>query len=921
MKNLQKTVEKRRQSSGSAIKHDMKRQKKTEFASGKYESLDYEFMETEHLRHMDAGLKGNKLLLESHTRIVYWILVILIGICMGVVAYLMTLILSEIMHWKYNTIQEFMSKGETNNAYGFHIGVIIFFISFASLMANLSPVSAGSGIPVVKAYLNGNYIKGMLRWETFLAKFFGCMSCVTAGMPAGREGPMVHLGAIVSAFLARGESRLFPTGFECFHFNTFDNAKDMRDFVSIGAAAGVAAAFNAPVGGVLFSLEEVSSFWTGKHMFAVFIGAAVASTTLNMIRTAQHGGKTADEGLILFGQSGEFEEFSFTDFHYWELLIFAAIGVMGGILGGIFCFCNKKLTVKRKAFYASMEAKYATTKDGNTARFSPARLKCILTIMESALTLFVVGTIFFWLPLGFDCRATSEVADAHILAESTIHGLQPIRHNCEGDAHHPVADGIADGIADDHRLLSGAGGVPPYFNDMATLIFNPQESVAKQLFSRSTAGFFRIKTLATFAAVYFPCACYCYGLFVPAGLFVPSLISGAAIGRLIGEVLVQFVTDKVDPGMYALIGAGAVLAGITRMTISLAVILVELTNDINFLLPILITLVFAKSTGDFLAESIYDIHIELSGVPFLEPNPPDDMNFRVCQDAMKPNPICFNRIEELSVLKSTLESCSHNAFPIVDPGRTGHGRHLVGIATREMLQMLVDQTDVHKSSGTPSVAAATDAAMEAADAAARTLHFGKPRFDANQPTQGSIGSSSAVVSTGVSEAPPSAAAARSPRRPSVMAIFKSSSSNFENLDGSAPPSSTRSGSPKSPAIKRSDTGSASVRRNLKDAVDLDNSIDPSPFVVQEALPLSRAYRLFTKMGLRHLVVVGMDHSVAGIMTRKDFAFGHDTPLREITENISVRYVRDTALRNAQANVFKRVNSSRYSSPRPRATSF
>jgi H+/Cl- antiporter ClcA len=862
-RHLRKMVTKRKMSFTTRTRRGEAREKEKEIADKKFESFDYDFMETTHLRHMHAGLTGSVILFDKHTEVVRWFLVILIGIILGVVAYVMTLMLQHIMDWKFKVIQDLVSKGDMEGAYGFHIAVVVLCMGFASLMANFSPVSAGSGIPVVKAYLNGNNIKGICNWETFIAKFFGVMACVTAGMPAGREGPMVHLGAIVSAGLARGESKLLPKGFSCFHFNTFDNAKDMRDFVSIGAGAGVAAAFNAPVGGILFSLEEVSSFWSGDHMYAVFIASTLASATLNMILTAQKGGKTTDDGLILFGQAGKFEEFSFTDFHYWEVAIFAVIGVLGGLLGGIFCLCNKAITIQRKRFYAYMDSKYAATASNPTPCLSSAKLRCVLTMLESMITMGVVATIFFFLPQAFSCRATNDVADSHILSEATSHGLSPIQHDCLDPVGYDPVGYVAH--SDDphmdahHRFLSGGGGLNDhaYFNDMATLIFNPQEGVAKQLFSRSTAGYFRIEVLSTFLAVFFPCACYCYGLFVPAGLFVPSLISGAAMGRLIGELLRDGLeVDYIDPGMYALIGAGALLAGITRMTISLAVILIELTNDINFLLPILLTIAFAKTTGDYVATSIYDTHIELMGVPFLEPEPPGESAFRICQDAMKTNVVTVRVIEDLEVLKRTLSRYSHNAFPVIDPGKSGQGRTFVGIISRQVLEMLIDETKDHvqrvqegSENPTPDPLSAV---FEISEESAATPQ--KLAEDADS-----------LRFAGKKSRP------RTPRRQSVRSPIP-------------------------------------VEHALADAIHLENSMDPSPFVVQESLPLSRAYRIFTRMGLRHLVVITESHIVTGILTRKDFAFGHAEPLHEIGEKTSLRYIRDSSARTANVNKYRRANS-------------
>ena len=65
---------------------------------------------------------------------------------------------------------------------------------------------------------------------------------------------------------------------------------------------------------------------------------------------------------------------------------------------------------------------------------------------------------------------------------------------------------------------------------------------------------------------------------VPSGLFVPSLLSGAALGRLLGNLASKFSTDLAFSNTYALIGAAAVLGGMARMTISLTVILLECTG-------------------------------------------------------------------------------------------------------------------------------------------------------------------------------------------------------------------------------------------------------------------------------------------------------------------------------------------------------
>ena len=96
---------------------------------------------------------------------------------------------------------------------------------------------------------------------TVAVKFASCALCVASGLPVGPEGPMIHMGAAVGAALSQGHSTTL--GFTTNIFRRFRNPRDKRDFVTAGVAVGVATAFNAPIGGLLFAFEEVASFW--KH--------------------------------------------------------------------------------------------------------------------------------------------------------------------------------------------------------------------------------------------------------------------------------------------------------------------------------------------------------------------------------------------------------------------------------------------------------------------------------------------------------------------------------------------------------------------------------------------------------------------------------------------------------------------------------
>jgi chloride channel 7 len=88
-----------------------------------------------------------------------------------------------------------------------------------------------------------------------------------------------------------------------------------------------------------------------------------------------------------------------------------------------------------------------------------------------------------------------------------------------------------------------------------------------------------------------------YGIAVPSGLLVSSLLSGAAFGRLCGHLLhkLDHTNDTfADSGTYALMGAAAVLGGMSRLTICLTVMLLEATGDMQYVLPLVLTLMAAR---------------------------------------------------------------------------------------------------------------------------------------------------------------------------------------------------------------------------------------------------------------------------------------------------------------------------------------
>src|SRR5687767_10869873 len=105
--------------------------------------------------------------------------------------------------------------------------------------------AAGSGVAEVKVILSGFVLHGFLGFKTLLIKMIALVLSVASGLSLGKEGPYVHIAACVG-------------NIACRLFSKYDrNDAKRREVLSAAAAAGVAVAFGAPLGGVLFGLEEV----------------------------------------------------------------------------------------------------------------------------------------------------------------------------------------------------------------------------------------------------------------------------------------------------------------------------------------------------------------------------------------------------------------------------------------------------------------------------------------------------------------------------------------------------------------------------------------------------------------------------------------------------------------------------------------
>ncbi|KAJ3601567.1 hypothetical protein NHX12_032535 [Muraenolepis orangiensis] len=601
----------------------------------KYESLDYDNSE-------------NQLFLEEERRMSYmgfrcleisrWVVCGLIGLLTGLIACFIDILVEQLAGLKYRVVKENIEKFTTVG--GLSISLILwavlnsaFVMVGAILVAYIEPIAGGSGIPQIKCYLNGVKIPRVVRLKTLLVKVAGVICSVAGGLAVGKEGPMIHSGAVVAAGVSQGRSTSLKRDFKIFEYFRRDTEK--RDFVSAGAAAGVSAAFGAPVGGVLFSLEEAASYWNQMLTWRIFFASMISTFTLNFFLSVYHDnpGDLSNPGLINFGR---FESNSL-EYCLYEIPLFIAMGAIGGLLGALFNVLNYWLTIFRIRYIH----------------------KPCLQVMEAMLVAAVTATVSF--TMIYFCN-----------------DCQPL--GPDKAEEYPLQLFCADGE----------------YNSMATTFFNTPERGVRSLF-HNPPGSYNPLTLGMFTLTYFFLACWTYGLAVSAGVFIPSLLIGAAWGRLIGILLPSITSSSsvniwADPGKYALIGAAAQLGGIVRMTLSLTVIMIEATGNVTYGLPIMLVLMTAKLVGDYFEEGLYDIHIKLQSVPFVHSEPPATSHWLTAREVMSSPVTSFSRIEKVGTIVDLLSNTStnHNGFPVVVNHAAGdEPAKLCGLILRSQLIVLL----------------------------------------------------------------------------------------------------------------------------------------------------------------------------------------------------------------------------------------
>ncbi|XP_023681174.1 H(+)/Cl(-) exchange transporter 3 isoform X2 [Paramormyrops kingsleyae] len=483
------------------------------------------------------------------------------------------------------------------------------------LVKVFAPYACGSGIPEIKTILSGFIIRGYLGKWTLMIKTITLVLAVASGLSLGKEGPLVHVACCCGNIF----SYLFP--------KYSKNEAKKREVLSAASAAGVSVAFGAPIGGVLFSLEEVSYYFPLKTLWRSFFAALVAAFVLRSINPF------GNSRLVLF-----YVEYH-TPWYLFELVPFILLGVFGGLWGALFIRANIAWCRRRKSTYLG---KYPV-------------LEVITVAVITALLAY---------PNPYTRQNTSELVKELFTDCGPLESSQLCQYRSQANSSRPL-------------LEDSAPTMPGVYSAMWQLCL---------------ALIFKIfMTIFTF------------GLKVPSGLFIPSMAIGAIAGRIVGITMEQLAYNHHDwcevgagcitPGLYAMVGAAACLGGVTRMTVSLVVIMFELTGGLEYIVPLMAAVMTSKWVGDaFGREGIYEAHIRLNGYPFLDAKE-EFTHTTLASDVMRPRqdnqPLAVLTQDDMTVrdLQNIIVETSCNGFPVIV---SKESQRLVGFALRRDIIIAIE---------------------------------------------------------------------------------------------------------------------------------------------------------------------------------------------------------------------------------------
>jgi CIC family chloride channel protein len=227
------------------------------------------------------------------------------GFATGIAGAALHLAVDSLFHWPH-LLAERLGPGPLLFAAAAGISAVGVTLAFL-LTRYVAPEAAGSGVPEVEGALEDGR---KLRWRRVLpVKFLGGALALSSGLVGGREGPTIHIGASIGSALSEWLGL---------------DEMDAHTLLAAGAAAGLAAAFNAPLAAVLFVIEETRKQF--RYTFRSYVGVIVAAAGSAF-------------GMELVGGTAPPLRLDTSDLPLLMLPVFMVVGAALGVLGVVFNKC------------------------------------------------------------------------------------------------------------------------------------------------------------------------------------------------------------------------------------------------------------------------------------------------------------------------------------------------------------------------------------------------------------------------------------------------------------------------------------------------------------------------------------------------------------------------------------------------------
>ena len=180
---------------------------------------------------------------------------LLTGILVALMGAFVLVVTNILQKWKFDAAQKMVIDGNLGKAFAYFVGLSVVYSILAGCLCLFEPAAAGSGIPEIKAYLNGVNLDNVVRLRVLYTKVLGMCLSVASGLPLGKEGPMIHAGSIIGAAVSQGSTLTFGFDTSWTKFQDLRNDKSKRDFVTFGAAAGISF-IRAIIKLIIFSISD-----------------------------------------------------------------------------------------------------------------------------------------------------------------------------------------------------------------------------------------------------------------------------------------------------------------------------------------------------------------------------------------------------------------------------------------------------------------------------------------------------------------------------------------------------------------------------------------------------------------------------------------------------------------------------------------